>query len=81
VSDHPVVPTQYLALCAYVAVRDGLPYEQALKAMTLSPARICGIDDRVGSITPGKDADLALFPGDPLISKPTAVFCKGRRAV
>ena len=81
VSDHPVVPTQYLALCAYIAVREGLPYEQALKAMTLSPARICGIDDRVGSITPGKDADLALFFCDPLISKPTAVFCKGQRAV
>ncbi len=65
INDHPVIPQQYLALCAGLAVREGLPYEAALEAVTLGPARICGIDDRVGSITPGKDADLVLFPGDP----------------
>jgi imidazolonepropionase-like amidohydrolase len=81
VTDHPVIPVQYLPLCAALAVREGLPYEQALKGITLSPAQICGIDDRVGSITPGKDADLILFSDDPLMSKPFAVFCKGQRII
>ncbi len=73
INDHPVIPQQYLALCAGLAVREGLPYEAALEAVTLGPARICGIDDRVGSITPGKDADLVLFPGDPLTMAAKAV--------
>ena len=83
INDHPVIPQQYLALCAGLAVREGLPYEAALEAVTLGPARICGIDDRVGSITPGKDADLVLFPGDPLTmaAKPSAVFAAGMRVV
>ncbi len=79
VTDHPVIPVQYLAICASIAVREGLPFEEAIKAITLAPARIIGIDDKVGSITPGKDADLVLFSGDPLLCKPTAVFCKGQR--
>ena len=81
INDHPVIPQQYLALCAGLAVREGLPHEAALKAVTLWPALICGIDDRVGSITPGKDADLALFPGEPLTltAKPWAVFAAGNR--
>ncbi|MDD4546327.1 MAG: amidohydrolase family protein, partial [Oscillospiraceae bacterium] len=63
------------------AVREGLPYEQAVRAITLTPAEICGIDDRVGSITPGKDADLVVFGDDPLTvtAKPSVVFCGGRR--
>ena len=65
ITDHPVIPEQYLSLCAGLAVRDGLPYEEALRAITLSPAEICGIDSRVGSITPGKDADIAIFDGHP----------------
>ena len=83
VTDHPVIPEQYLSLCAGLAVREGLPYEQALRAITLVPARICGIDGRVGSITPGKDADMVLFYDDPLTitAKPAAVFCGGKRVV
>ena len=50
---------------AGVAAANGLGMERALEAVTLSPARILGIDDRVGSIEVGKDADLALFDGDP----------------
>ena len=81
ITDHPVIPENYLALCAGLAVREGLPYEQALRAITLTPAEICGIDDRVGSITPGKDADLVVFGDDPLTvtAKPSVVFCGGRR--
>ena len=81
ITDHPVVPIQYLPLCAGLAVREGLPWEEALRAVTLTPAEICGIADRVGSITPGKDADLALFSGDPLTlaAKPLTVFAGGVR--
>ena len=81
ITDHPVIPQQYLALCAGLAMREGLPYDQALRAITLSPAHICGIDNRVGSITPGKDADLVLFTEDPLTvaAKPVAVFVQGKR--
>jgi imidazolonepropionase-like amidohydrolase len=80
ITDHPVIPEQYLALCAGLAVREGLPFEEALRTITLTPAEICGISDRVGSITKGKDADLVLFAGDPLTvqAKPAAVFCKGK---
>jgi len=63
----PYVPkTRVLLYEAQVAVHAGLSDEAALRAITLEPARILGIDDRVGSIEPGKDADLALFDGDPL---------------
>ena len=80
ITDHPVIPEQYLPLCGGLAVREGLPYEEALKALTIIPAKICGIADRVGSITPGKDADLVLFRDDPLTvaAKPAAVFAMGR---
>lgn len=79
VTDHPVVPIQYLPLCAALAVREGMDHEAALRAITVNPARICGIDGRVGSIEAGKDADLAAFAGDPLRleAKPLAVIAGG----
>ena len=51
-----------------------------MRALTLYPAQICGIADRVGSITPGKDADLVLFREDPLsvMAKPALVIAGGR---
>ena len=56
-------------------------YEKALEAITINPAKICGIDNRVGSISPGKDADLCIFNGDPLnlMSSPEIVFIDGKR--
>lgn len=80
ITDHPVIPVQYLPLCAGLAVREGLPYEEALRAITLTPAEIAGIADRVGSVTPGKDADLVLFRTDPLTvaAKPEAVVAGGK---
>ena len=60
-----VPKTRVLLWEAAVAAANGLGMERALEAVTLSPARILGIDDRVGSIEVGKDADLALFDGDP----------------
>ena len=79
ITDHPVIPIQYLPICAGLAVREGLPYEAALRAITLTPAEICGISGRVGSIEPGKDADFSLFPCDPLTiaAKPALVVGGG----
>lgn len=65
-TDHPCLPIQHLILSAAVAVREGMDEEAALRAVTIHAARICGMDARVGSIEPGKDADLAVFSGHPL---------------
>lgn len=82
-TDHPVIPAQYLPLSAGLAVRDGLVYEEALRAITINPARICGIDDRVGSIAVGKDCDLVMFDTDPLsvYAKPRMVLVNGNKVV
>lgn len=79
-TDSPVVPIQYLPLLAAYSVREGMDREEALKAITINPAEICGIDDRVGSIEPGKDADLVVMGGDPLDLKSEVerVFMEGR---
>lgn len=79
ITDHSVVPIQYLPLCASLAVREGMDREDALKAITINPAVICGISDRVGSIAIGKDADFCVFKSDPLdfMSKPELVFING----
>ena len=65
-TDHPVVPIHFLAYQAGLAVKHGLDRDTALRALTINPARIVGIDDRLGSIEPGKDADLVIWSGDPL---------------
>jgi len=56
----------FLPICAGMAVKHGLPYDEALKSITIIPAEILGVDDRVGSIEVGKDADLRILDGDPL---------------
>ncbi|MCW3979065.1 MAG: amidohydrolase [Candidatus Bathyarchaeota archaeon] len=56
----------FLPLCAGMAVKHGLPYEAALKAITITPAEIIGVANRVGSIEEGKDADFRILDGDPL---------------
>lgn len=66
ITDHPVIPIEYLSLCAGLAVKNGMDYEEALKAITINPARITKLDNRVGSLKAGKDADLVIFDGDPL---------------
>ncbi|KQO63049.1 amidohydrolase [Curtobacterium sp. Leaf261] len=65
-TDAPVVPIHMLVLQATMAVRDGLPRQTALEALTTNPATFLGFGDRVGQITPGFDADLVLWSGDPL---------------
>ncbi|HEY8500338.1 MAG TPA: amidohydrolase [Clostridia bacterium] len=64
-TDHPCVPIQHLLLSASVAVREGMAEEDALKAITINAAKAAGIDDRVGSLEPGKDADIVIFSGYP----------------
>lgn len=65
-TDHPVTMIQYLPLCAGLAVKRGLPMEEGLKAITINAARICQVDDKVGSLKAGKDADIAIFTGNPM---------------
>jgi imidazolonepropionase-like amidohydrolase len=65
-TDHPVVPINFLVHQATLAVKEGLDPQTALAAITINPARIAGIDDRLGSIEVGKDADLVIWSGDPL---------------
>ena len=64
-TDHPETPLKYLKNCALTAVQNGMDPMAALRAITIVPARIAGIDSRVGSIKAGKDADLVIFTGDP----------------
>ena len=80
ITDHSVVPIQYLPLCAGLAVREGMSHEDALAAITIEPARICELDDRVGSLEAGKDADFSLFNEDPLsgFAKPLLVAENGQ---
>lgn len=65
-TDHPVIPIQYLPICAGFAAREGLGIEEGLKAITINAAEICGVADRVGSLEVGKDADIAIFDGNPM---------------
>ena len=65
-TDHPVTMIQYLPLCAGLAVKRGLPLEDGLKAITINAARICQVDDVVGSLKVGKHADIAIFTGNPM---------------
>jgi imidazolonepropionase-like amidohydrolase len=74
ITDHPVIPIEHLSVCASLAVRAGLPPDEALKAVTIYAAEHLGIEDRVGSLEPGKDADLAVWDGDPLDSRTKVVI-------
>jgi len=79
-TDHPVIPLQYLPLCAALAVREGMDEMEALKAITIYAARAAGIDDRVGSLEVGKDADIVIFSTHPLDikTKPDMVLINGQ---
>ncbi|MFJ7750312.1 amidohydrolase [Arthrobacter sp. NPDC097144] len=66
ITDHPVVPINFLIYQAALAVKEGLDPETALRAVTINPAKVLGLADRIGSLEPGKDADIVLWSGDPL---------------
>jgi len=78
-TDHPVVPINFLVYQAALAVKDGLPRETALEALTVNPAAFLRLDDRVGSLTPGLDGDVVVWSGDPLDvnSRAERVFIQG----
>jgi imidazolonepropionase-like amidohydrolase len=80
ITDHPVVPINFLVHQATLAVKEGLDRDTALRAITINPARAMGVDRRVGSLAVGKDADLVLWSGDPLdvMQRALRVFIGGR---
>ncbi len=82
-TDHPVIPIYALPICAAMAVREGLNRDKALRAITIDAAKIAGIDNRVGSLEQGKDADIVVFSGDPLNleTKPEKVFIEGKEII
>jgi imidazolonepropionase-like amidohydrolase len=65
-TDHPETPLPYLPLCAALAVKSGMDETEALRAITWYPARIAGLDHRVGSLVPGLDADVVIWSENPL---------------
>lgn len=65
-TDHPVSLINSLPLCAGLAVKSGLPSEEAYRSITINAAKICGVAERLGSLEPGKDADIAIFSGNPM---------------
>ena len=65
-TDSPVLPLHSLPLMAGMAVQAGMDRADALKAITLNAAEILGLENRLGSLAPGKDADLSVYDGDPL---------------
>lgn len=79
-TDHPVVPIHFLVYQAALAVKDGLDRETALRALTLHPAEMLGLGERIGALKPGMDADVAVWSGDPLdvMSRARRVFVRGR---
>ncbi|WP_034805352.1 amidohydrolase [Exiguobacterium sp. AB2] len=79
-TDHPYTPVQYLNLCAGLAAREWLPVDVALRAITIHPAESLGVDDRIGSLEVGKDADLVLWSHFPLdyMSKPIMTIVNGQ---
>ena len=81
ITDSPWVPQQYLPLCAGLAVKSGMDPYDALKAITINPAKHIGIEDRVGSLAVGKDGDVVIAAGDPLESSTVieATFIEGHR--
>lgn len=73
-TDHPVSLIQALPMCAGLAVKSGMEENEAMKSITLYPAQICGVDERMGSLKKGKDADVVIFNGNPL-EIATKVMC------
>lgn len=80
-TDHPVVPINFLVHQATLAVKEGMTRDDALRSLTVNPARMLGIDDRVGALAPGLDGDVVLWDGDPLdvMSRAVQVFVAGHR--
>lgn len=78
-TDHPYTPIQYLNICAALAVKEGLPEQKALEGITILPAKNLKIDQKLGSIEVGKEADLVLWNNHPLhyLAKPKWIMIHG----
>jgi imidazolonepropionase-like amidohydrolase len=78
-TDHPVVPINFLVHQATLAVKDGMTREDALRSITMNPAAMMGLDDRVGALRVGLDGDVVIWDGDPLdvLSRAVQVFVNG----
>lgn len=81
-TDHDVTPLWLLPTFTALCVREGLPEEAALRAITICAAKALGVEDRIGSIAVGKDADIVVYNGHPFhyMTRPTAVFINGQSA-
>jgi imidazolonepropionase-like amidohydrolase len=79
-TDHPIVPVHLLVVQAALAVREGLDRDTALRAITINPARIMRVADRIGSLEVGKDADVTIWSGDPfdVMSRVELAYIGGR---
>ncbi len=82
-TDHPVIPIQYLGIETNIALKEGLDFDNAIKNITIYAAKICGIDDRVGSLKVGKDADITIFKEYPVLgyNKPECVIVNGVKVI
>ena len=83
ITDAPCTPIQYLPICAGMAMREGMTEEDAFKALTIVPAKILKVDDRLGSLTAGKDADVVVWNNHPMeiMGRPEMVFVNGKQIV
>ena len=81
ITDHSVIPQHYLPLCAGLAVKAGMDPFAALQAITINPAKHLGVAGRVGSLELGKDADVVVANGDPMVSDTVieAVILNGQK--
>ena len=81
-TDHPVVAINFLVHQATFAVKDGMSRDDALRSITVNPAKIMGLDDRVGALRAGLDGDVVIWDGDPLdvMSRAVDVYVRGVRA-
>ena len=83
ITDAPCTPIQYLPICAGMAMREGMTEEDAFKALTIVPAKILKVDDRLGSLAVGKDADVVVWNNHPMeiMGRPEMVFVNGKQIV
>lgn len=81
ITDHPEIPIHFLPLCAALAVKYGMNEWEALKAITITPATALGLQDRIGSLKVGKDADIVIYDRHPLelMAKAETVFINGEK--
>lgn len=81
ITDHPVVPIHFLVHQASLAIKEGLDRDTALRSITINPAEVMGVADRVGSLASGKDADIVVWTGDPLdvMQRALATYIGGRQ--